>query len=194
MMARIPSGVKVEKVCSRDVSRPVLAAPAIVEWEGGRALAATDSYKLVVVPLADADGLEVGPLSLELVRAAVKDAHAEITSTGAGGVTTLEAVGDTSTRANVDGQFPDVGRLFPDAVTSWEVGLNARYLFELAQSMGSDVVAVSFVPASASEPAGAPNVLRPMFVRPSGHTSGRSASPVPGARGLLMPIRVAPAS
>lgn len=189
-MGRIPSGVKVEKVCSRDTSRPVLAAPAIVEWQGGKALAATDSYKLVVFPLTaeEGDGLEVGGLSLELVREAVKDEHASIVSTGAGGVTELETFDGKRSARNVDGQFPAVEKLMPDQGANlevFEIGLNARFLFDLAQSMGVDVVAVSFT----NDTNGRPNPLRPMIVRPQAASAKRGVEVRRDARGLLMPVR-----
>lgn len=183
-MARIPGGIKVEKLVSKDQTRPVLAAPAIVEWDGGYALAATDSYKLAVIPLEDGAGCEVGPLDLELVRRAVKSDHAELTSRG--GVTTLEEGSGTSTARATEGQFPDPARLMPDAFEGGSIGLNAKFLYELAQGLGSTdgVVKLEFI---AGGEGGGFNALRPMRVTVGGKAQGECA----GRVGLLMPVRVA---
>jgi hypothetical protein len=196
-MARIPAGAKVSKVCSKDAARPVLVHPAIVEVPGEivdgvrttvKALAATDSYRLVIVPLEDAEQDTCGSVDVALVKAAEggtrKRPSTATVSRRDDGATVFEdfRVSNESTLVRDIGTFPNVAALIPDdsMLSGFVVGLNAKYLHELAQAMGSrdGVVQLQFV---AEKETGAPSALRPMIVTcPAG---------VEGARGLLMPVR-----
>lgn len=188
-MGKIPAGIKLEKVCSKDGTRPILTVPAVVEWDGGKAIAATDSYKLAIIPLEDSEGLEVGPIDLDLVKAAVKSTYHEITS--AGGATDacktrLTTDGrDVAERQNHVGQFPNVAQLMPPEFTGGSISFSARYLLDLVQGMGAGpdaLVRLDFI----GDTEGRINPLRPMRVT----VSGKPASDCAGRVGLLMPIRI----
>jgi hypothetical protein len=83
---RVPANSKIEKAVSKDQSRPVLTDPALVIDESGNTpagyLYATDSYKLVMIPVELEAGDVAGPVPLEAVKAAIKDCHGFVHSNG----------------------------------------------------------------------------------------------------------------
>ena len=155
---------KVEKVASRDLSRPVLCALHLRISEDRKIahLEATDSYKAVRVPVEIEDQDEAGLVSVDAIAAArrVKGPAAQIVLCN--GDLGVPLAGQRFTRP--EGEFPNLPQLWPEpaALSSFEIGLNAKFLYELAQGLGSDTVRIRFH----ASPDGSLSPLRPMFVRP----------------------------
>ena len=193
---KVPAA-KVEKAVSKDQSRPVLCSlylrvlePATEDEPGRGLLEGTDSYKLTRVPVVlepgDVEGF-VDPAAIAAARKA--DRHAPAVSCNG----TLDVRNGPSFLRTLEGQFPNTDSLIPDSHWSpdgvgepFEIGLSAKLLYELAQSLGTDTVALSFCrPSHESDgPETHPSRLRPMTVRPFGGKSD------PDAIGILMPIRL----
>lgn len=199
---RINVKAKLEKLCSRDQSRPVMThlyLRIIGEGEERRGyLEGTDSYKLGRVPVELEPGDTEGFVPVEVIKTARKLKTDSIRCNG-----TLEIIaGDTTLatfpRENI-GQFPDVDRLMdlePARIEgyAWKIGLSAKLLHELAEGLGTDGVSLEF---TATKPAPdpdtgavnfAPSNLRPIVVRPLTNHGAENADP--DAIGLLMPLRV----
>lgn len=199
---KLPPKAKPEKCASRDESRPVLTtvnlrvvkpagdvqpatdtSPETFE-PGSGFLEATDSYKLVRVPVELEPGDVDGLISVESLQAARKsDRHNPRLSAGEA---SADIPGGASYPRPFGGQFPNVDSLVPagawgtKSTTVWEIGFSAKLLYELAQGLGSDGVRISFQPS----PDGTePNPLRPITVR-----ALRDGDP--DAVGILMPIRL----
>lgn len=185
------SGVpNVAKVCSRDQSRPVLCAAYL---DVDRAvLEATDSYKLVSVPVE----IEEGDVSGLIPSAALAALHklpkrAQPASLRCGEVVSLEVEGGRQEWPRPDGTFPQTERLIPEesARSGFRIRLNAKLLSELAAGLGGDDVTLTFtkvdaarLESDADEGVGFfPSPLRPIIVH--------NGTPEHGV-GLLMPIRL----
>jgi len=166
--------VKLEKVASRDATRPVLTH-AFLRVDGERAtLEACDSYKLARIPVELEAGDEEGFVPVEALTTARK-ARAESVSVNG----SVDIPGGPSFPRPELGQFPNAVQLFPDGEVAFAVGVNAKFLHELAQGLGSETVRLEFVKVGDE-----PSALRPIVVRPIGGDA-------PEADGLLMPVRLA---
>jgi len=176
---------KPETVVSKDKSRPVLTHLylRITEGESIGSLQATDSYKAVRIPVEVGKDDTEGFVSPDVYKAARK-----VTPKTAGGVEfevnggyTL-ADGTTHPR-EFQGTWPKLDEIMDVPASTFTVGLNARFLFDLAQAFGSDTVKITF---TAGRGGSDPDPLRPMKVEPiDGDLKGSSAD------GILMPVRVA---
>ncbi len=147
--------------------------------DGTRALAATDGRRAVVLPVEGEEGDTDGAVTREVLQAAGK---ARPKSCGddvyvrANG--TLEALPGPITfpRPCPEARFPDVESVTPNGEPEYRITLDAKFLAEIAAAMGCDAVTLELHDDGL-----------PIVVLPS--TGGvRDCSPVPGARGLLMPI------
>lgn len=193
---KFPIEAKIEKVVSREKTRPVLARLhlRIVERITGRGrskrvhrdgyLEATDSYKLVSIPVElDSDDVE-GFIPIEAITRARKEKLEQIAA-GTG-----VRVGDVVFDRPIEGTYPDVPRLLPaDDAFVFAVGVNASFLNEIADAFASSTVRLEFPGTVIRTPAGtfkgvqlSPN--KPIRVRPL-------AGPVPEAKGILMPTKLA---
>ena len=185
---RIAKGAKVEKVASKDRSRPVLAHLFVREGDepGSGTLEATDSYALVRVPVELDEGDTAGFVTSATLTEARKGAvggEVELTVNGSVSYRTKEG-GEVSATRPEPGKFPDTAQLFPSELSTFEVGLNPKLLLGLAEAMGSaDRVKLTFARKSGSSVACDSDPLRPILVEPL--TGG-----VDGANGILMPVRV----
>jgi hypothetical protein len=166
---------RIEKVASKDQSRPALASCYLRAGTAGTGtLEATDSYKFVRVPVVMDEGDVEGFIPVEAFAAARKNRAGYLNCNGS-----IEVPGGPTFPRQDCGQFPDSTRLFPEQPVAFTVGLNAKLLYELAQGLGTDTVQVSFV-----QGADGPDPLRPMIVTPANGLG------IEGADGILMPIRV----
>ena len=171
---QFPLNSKLEKVISKDSSRPALAAAYLrIESDGSAFLEATTSYVLATIPVTIDETDVAGFVPAEALAAARKAKQGELACNGS--VTAPR--GDSYPR--YDGQFPDSSRLYPEAPPTFTVGINARFLYDIAQALGSDIVVLRFQ----GDAAGA-NPLKAIIVEPANGTG------VSGARGLAMPVRV----
>lgn len=177
---RFPEGTKLEKVASKDKSRPVLthAFLRIEEGDSGRKgwLEATDSYKLARIPVeVEADDKE-GFVPVSALKAAREAKTFEVAVNG-DVVAEVEGGQLTLTQPKT-GTFPDVPSILPKEKIAFEVGINATFLKDLTDAIGAqENVRLSFV----ADDDGKPNPLKPIQVGILGND----------AIGLLMPVRLA---
>lgn len=201
---RISLRTKLEKLVSKDTSRPVLThlyLRIVGEGDNRRGwLEGTDSYKLGRVPVELEEGDTEGFIPAEVIGAARK---AKADSIRANGSLELEQLGKVIATfpRTFEGQFPNTDALIPEEPARfegrrWNVGLNPKLLLELAEGMGAETVTLEFVATRpAPGPAGgagdySPSNLRPMVVRPL--ATFRGCEENHDAIGLLMPIRCEP--
>ncbi len=181
---------KLEKVPSRDASRPVLTC-WYLDTESGT-IAATDSYKLVrhsvQVEPDDVSGLIPGEAMAAYVKVWNASKGLQPSLNCLEGIVTLtDSNGSQSIYKRPEGTFPTVANLIPTELSSFVIGLNAKLLLECAQGLGAgnDVVEVRFtLQGDKSEGSGVgsfPNNLRPFVI---------SSKDQPNADCVLMPVRV----
>lgn len=178
------------KVCSRDQSRPVMTC-AHLDVDRG-VLEATDSYKLVSVPVDVEEGDVSGFISPEALSAFTK-AHKRRAPAPSLQCTETELVlhADGS-RQSWDrpqlGRFPNVPQLLAGAEdrSGFRVRLSAKLLAELAAGLGGEEVTIEFCrirdKTEGDDVGFFPANIRPMIVRNGSDSHGI---------GLLMPIRIA---
>lgn len=188
----------VEKVLSRDESRPVLTMAHLDvtrPGEGIGSLEGTDSYKLVSVPVALDEGDESGFIPAPVLSAFIKAhrksaANPPVLHCRADELELVDPWNQSAQRWDRPnpGTFPNVPRLIPDEgeLSKFRVRFNAKLLHELAAGLGGDEVTLEFcrVPNTVEEGEGAgyfPGNLRPLIVR--------NGSPDHGI-GLLIPMRL----
>lgn len=198
---RISLRTKLEKLVSKDPSRPVLTHLYLrIVGEGGDRrgfLEGTDSYKLGRVPVELEEGDTEGFIPAEVIGAARK---AKADSIRANGSLELETFGKViaSFPRTFEGTFPNTDQLLdvtPARINGarWTIGLNPKLLLELAEGMGAETVTLEFANTKTysrgSDPAETPDPspLRPIMVRPLGMVRGCEDNHE--AVGLLMPIR-----
>lgn len=178
----VPKG-KIEKAVATEKSgRYVLQHVHLkTDPDGSRWLEATDSYKLVRVPAEQADDDADGLIpAAAFVEARKVRTGGSVSSTTDGAVSyTLKAGGTAATRLG-EGQFPKSEQLFPVDEPVFTVGLNARYLLDIAEALGAnlDNVVIAFAPDK-GDPS-KPSALRPMVV------TGQQSE----GKALLMPVRI----
>jgi hypothetical protein len=195
MKVTLPGRARPDKVASKDDTRPAMTHLFLRLRRAGKKgtgkviggmIEATDSYKLVRLPVEfdDTDEPTEGflPAAMftgkQVIAMTVRNGEVAVTNTD--GVRTLE-------RPDMNGRtYPDVDKLLDPILENMgplRIGLNARYLYELAQAMGDDTVVLGF----SRHGRGSFNNLRPMLVLPgtSSTTTERD-----GPLGVLMPIRL----
>jgi hypothetical protein len=206
----IPENCKLEKLASKDKTRPAMHHFYLrITGEGDARqgfLEGTDSYKLARIPVTvDTEDTE-GFVSRDAIGLARKLKCDRIVCNGSLELRSGDRTEATLVRESY-GQFPDTDKLLelePAKIDGcrFVIGLSPQLLHELADSMGADGVSLEFTAnaggqySGTSLPAGAPSPLRPITVRPLTHSQqnyGRRRARVthPNAVGLLMPIRVA---
>jgi len=172
---------KPEAVPSKDTSRPVLTCLYLrVEENGEGWLEATDSYKAVRIPVLTEEGDTDGLIPVEALKEARKQSRTEKRGAVEMAVNGSVVTPNGGQYERPEGTWPKLPELWPDETAKFEIGFSARFLWELAQAFGEDTVRLSFT----AGPNGDPQNLRPIHVTPL-------RGDVPGAKGLLMPIRLA---
>jgi len=180
MYALLPKGAKPSKALSKDTERPTLCVAFLQETAaGGWEIVGTDSYKLVRIPLNIHDAndaihgrLASGPIGADAMNAIERAGGLALTADGRSFPVDRYGVeaGATYARPTLGHPYPDVNVLEPKQDGSeFTIGLDAKSLYELAQSMGgtgrnAHKVALTF----ASGDDGRPSALRPIAVRPVG--------------------------
>lgn len=173
---RISKSNKVELIASRDECRPHLLHTHL-DVEKKR-LCATDGHRLVILPVVVEDGDVSGAVSTEAIKAARKGPEAR----GGGGEIVIGANGKLAIAggpsyprpSEVDCKFPPVDRVVPDAKNhTVTIGLNAKYLWELAQALGTVEIHIAINPDEE---------LSPIRVTKNGNESD--------GIGVLMPCKV----
>lgn len=182
---QVPKTAKLEKAASRDQSRPVLTALNLrVDEDGNGWLEATDSYKAVVIPVGVDEGDTPGMIPAAVLPearklAARRESVSHVTVNGAA------VLDNGATYERPVGKFPDIPQLRPDGYLDFEIGVNARFLLDIAEAFGGSVVKLRLALDSQS---GQPSNLRPILVEPSSAERGMDATR--GGWAILMPVRV----
>jgi len=188
---------KVKAACSSDASRPVLTY-AYLDAERAE-LQATDSYIAVRVPVELEPGDASGFVPCEALERSRKRDAGSLRLNGSADVMGEYQAADSpepplASFARPDlGQFPNLPALWPETPVSFRVGINAKFLLQVAEALGAEDTAVTLEFHGYGPDGHTPNPLRAIVVQPHRGTTGRE-DPVLGikqAEGLLMPIRVA---
>lgn len=176
----LPKGSTFDRVLGRDPTRPVLRHAQLRKTGDTYELVGTDSYKLAVVTLTeqtdDTPEPVTGLLSSLAVQMIVKhgsfragESHVELLDRKTGRSTGLSVA-----REDTNGmKFPDAAAVMAKAEKGEKpvvIGLNAKFLADLAAAYGEDAVRLTIH-----------GPLRAFGVTPLGGQGGEA---------LLMPIRV----
>lgn len=175
---RIPKEAKLEKVVSKDAKHPILHHPFLrvtgkgADREG--TIVVSDGIGVVVMPVKVADNDTPGPVHIESIKAARKiDNEVECVpgyNIVPGGVAYPREDDKYS-------EFPAVDSLLVEnADCVYEIALNAKMLYALAQSMGTDVVKLRVQ----ADPDNLPIGVEPHPSEPHVH----------GSRAAMMPYRL----
>lgn len=196
MELTLPPLAKPSKIAAKDEVRPLLACGHVkVEGKGKSkryTLEVTDSYKAAVVPLEHSGNgqIEEALIPKDALKALDKGGRLKITKDE---VTVLQEDGRAETfsrNGEHQGQYPNITALVPPYADKaktepdevYEVRFSAKYLWELAQSMGCDVVHLRM--PQATNPC-----LKPIVVTPIPKVASAKEQIREGTHGLLMPVR-----
>ena len=143
---KIDKSTKIYKSCDKAGTRPVLSGCFLTKDINNRSiLVAADGYKLAVVHVSESESdTHESIIPLEAVKLATKDNKTFIAVNG--NVQVMAMGKDTITTFDkIEGTFPNYSQLIPDKSTSeYRIGLDAKLLFELAESLGTDKVILTF--------------------------------------------------
>ena len=175
---------EIERVASRDKSRPVLSH-VYLNTEKGR-LEATNSFAAAMIPCEVEDGDESGLIPSDALKAQRKASRYYRSLSVNGDIRLSTSEGEQSWKKG-EGQWPDFDRLTPEEFSGFRVSLNPKLLLELAQALGDpEKVVIEFaLQGDKTEGEGVgffPNNMRAMRITvPSGAEE---------SYGILMPIRI----
>lgn len=191
MFLTLPKNSKPSKSTSGDSYRPVLQCAELREHDGRWELVVTDSFRLAHVRLEvheSPDGpqqISAGPISPEALKALEKTgafyADEYVSPCDQSG----QQTGQKFDRPYGQGDFPQWDNLMPDQQDGPCIGLDAEFLYKLAESLGAKLrkdgattnrVILRFQADSDRRI----NPLRPMIV---------TTPTTPDTVGLLMPVR-----
>ena len=177
---KIHKECQVEKVASKDASRPSIAHPYL---QGGK-LIATNGIAMVQIPVEergehDVDGWVTGEALKAARKAASRQTSCEISANGS--LALLD--GQSFLRPNestVKGKWPNCGQVWEPCWAreiKFTVSLSAEQLMDIAKAMGTEGVTLEIT-----------GETDPIRILPCS-TRARTV-PVPEAKAILMPIRV----
>jgi hypothetical protein len=130
---KFPKGAKIEKIVSKDLTKRIMLNPWL-DVESSSMLASNNSNALRI-PVEVQPGDVSGPVPVELIKEARKStceiACNEDYCIGPNGVAYPRGAFSA---------FPNVAALLIPGETTGQVSLNAKLLYELASSMGCEVV------------------------------------------------------
>lgn len=149
---RFKSKYKPELICSRDVTRPVLHHPNLSVVKGKRCLTATDGKRLLVIPVMAEQSEEgiVPKEALKLAREKRASKKQDMVSIGLNGKCELENGWTIPRIVQEDLKYPNVEQVIPaPSAADQKVSFNAKFLWEIAQSLGIEHVVLTFQPGGA---------------------------------------------
>lgn len=141
---RVKTKYKLELICSRDNLRPAIENLSLREVKGKPSLCATDGRKLVVIPVVESDPSEYGNVpkeALTIARRKRQDKRSDTVKLVLNGKVEFEN-GWTMPR-DQELTFPNVESVIPGARSETQISFSAKYLYEIAQSMGVDTVTLN---------------------------------------------------
>ena len=171
---KIKKECKIELIASRDETRHVLCNPYLQ----GSKLIATDGQRLVAIPVELEEGDSDGPIDCSAFKLSRKTSSGEkLSKISANGCLKVETKDGeiTMPRKNLDGySFPQWQKVLPNPDRGGiKIGLNAKFLYEIAQALGSDRVVIEILDATS-----------PIIVK------GSHENYIEGSIGVLMPVRI----
>lgn len=178
---KLPKEILIEKVASTDASRSAIGEPYLDVTDGKGTLVSTNGNAMAIVPVALAPEDVAGYVSKAVLKAARKQAgRLRETIIGLNGFAAL-ADGSAMPRngAAQHCTFPSWRQVVPKEISETTITLDARLLWELAQSMGTRGVRLCVVASD-----------KPVIVLPaaSGNYYDRHVPACAEARGVIMPI------
>ena len=169
---KINKNCKIELVASKDKTRHALINPYLQ----GSKLIATDGKKLVAIPVEREDGDSDGPIDCSAFKLSRKTSS-EFSKISANGCLKVQTKDGeiTMPRKNLDGySFPQWQKVLPNPDRGGiKIGLNAKFLYEIAQALGGDRVVIEILDADS-----------PIIVK------GSDDHYIEGSIGVLMPVRI----
>lgn len=181
---KIHKNIKIELACSKDATRRAISEPYLSIAGSEANLVATDGKIMAMIPVElserDAEGFVSGACLAVARKALPRGGEvAEITVNGQA----VTSTGISMPRAGNagDSQFPNWRQVVPsdDATPLVTIGVDAKLLWQLAQAMGCQSVAIAI-----KDPC-SPFVVTPT---PVGRHSDAAQPVCMGARGLIMPV------
>jgi len=169
---KISKKYKIHNALSTDEMRPALTQ-ALYDKVGKR-LVATTGHIIAVVPVEPSEGDRARTIPSVALKEALKGKQIEDAVILADKYVT---VGDTTFKEEDDKKsFPSWEGCFPDKETKvhFDVGLNAKLLFDLSKAIGSETVRLTF----SDDP------CKPIKVEPDDTDNNQ-------AYGLIMPLKLA---
>jgi hypothetical protein len=175
---KISKNSKLEKVLSKESTERVLTNPFLHERDDGtKVIYASNKVVVVCIPADDADGDLPGPIPIEAVKASRK--HGEEISLVDGYAVVPD--GAAYPRDKHLSVYPPVERLLvPADEAVVEIALDAKQLFDLAASMGTEVVKLRIQSTD--------GVLDPTL--PVGVEPYAGVDHIVGARGCILPYKM----
>jgi hypothetical protein len=170
---KLNKNCKIELVASKESTRLALINPYLQ----GSNLIATDGRKLVAIPVELEDGDSDGPVDCSAFKLARKTVSGEkfskISANGCLKVQTKDGE-ITMQRSFKETTFPAWEKVLPDPDRGGiKIGLNAKFLYEMAQALGGDCVVIEILDATS-----------PIVVK------GSNENYIEGSIGVLMPVRI----
>ena len=171
---KIKKECKIELIASRDETRHVLCNPYLQ----GSKLIATDGQRLVAIPVELEEGDSDGPIDCSAFKLSRKTSSGEkFSKISANGCLKVETKDGeiTMPRKNLEGySFPQWQKVLPNPDRGGiKIGLNAKFLYEIAQALGGDRVVIEILDATS-----------PIVVK------GSNENYIEGSIGVLMPVRI----
>lgn len=168
---------KLDKVCYKGTDTPLLVNPYLVIEQDDQGndvgtLYASNRFNALVLPVELDEGDVAGPVPLDAIAAASKAKKPILLERDYAVVKDIAAYPRDS---KLD-RFPNVSSLLVDRTDdTFEISLDPKVLYEMAQSMGAGIVRLRFDPSKPAQ----------IGVEPEGW----SESGVYGARGFIMPYQ-----
>ena len=171
---KIKKECKIELIASRDETRHVLCNPYLQ----GSKLIATDGQRLVAIPVELEEGDSDGPIDCSAFKLSRKTSSGEkLSKISANGCLKVQTKDGeiTMPRKDFNGySFPQWQKVLPNPDRGGiKIGLNAKFLYEIAQALGGDRVVIEIL-----------NATSPIVVKGSGDHY------IEGSIGVLMPVRI----
>ena len=171
---KIKKECKIELIASRDETRHVLCNPYLQ----GSKLIATDGQRLVAIPVELEEGDSDGPIDCSAFKLSRKTSSGEkLSKISANGCLKVQTKDGeiTMPRKNLNGySFPQWQKVLPNPDRGGiKIGLNAKFLYEIAQALGGDRVVIEIL-----------NATSPIVVK------GSHENYIEESIGVLMPVRI----
>ena len=136
---KLPKDCLLEKICSKDATRPAINRPFLDIKDGIAHLIGTNGRAIAVIPVEIGQEDTQGHIPIDGLRAARKAAKGKGAEINAKANGSFALENGQSFPRGVDATFPNWRQVIPaDKPFVFEIGLDAEILLNLAQALGSD--------------------------------------------------------